>query len=70
MFAVMGADHRVFAWLSGDWRAGRGAPRAALAAQAAVTLGMVVAVGTERGRSTIDAALTPMVMAIVSLSSS
>jgi amino acid transporter len=54
VYAVMGADHRVMAWLGG-WRSGQGAPRSALAAQAAVTLAMVLAVGTERGRATIDA---------------
>lgn len=54
VYAVMGADHRVMAWLGG-WRSGHGAPRSALAAQAAVTLTMVLAVGTERGRTAIDA---------------
>ncbi|HMP07243.1 MAG TPA: amino acid permease [Lacipirellulaceae bacterium] len=56
VYAVMGADHRSMAWLGG-WRAGRGTPRPALAAQAAVTLAMVLGVGTEPGRNFIDAAL-------------
>jgi basic amino acid/polyamine antiporter, APA family len=51
--AVMGADHRALRWLGG-WREGRGAPRPALAAQAAVTLAMVLAVGTQRGRDATD----------------
>ncbi len=54
VFAVLGADHRVMAWLGG-WKEGRGAPRPALAAQAGVTLAMVLAVGTQRGQAAIDA---------------
>jgi amino acid transporter len=57
VFAVLGADHRVLAWLGG-WKPGQGTPRASLAAQAAVTLAMVVAVGTERGREAVDAILS------------
>jgi amino acid transporter len=56
IFAVMGEDHRAFSWLGG-WHAGHGAPRASLAAQAAVTLAMVLVVGTEHGRNAVDAAL-------------
>jgi amino acid transporter len=56
VFAVLGADHRILAWLGG-WNPGQGAPRASLAAQAAVTLAMVVSVGTERGRDAINAML-------------
>jgi amino acid transporter len=56
VFAVLGSDHRIVAWLGG-WREGRGTPRAALAAQAAITLAMVVSVGTERGRAAIDSIL-------------
>ena len=46
----------VLAWLGG-WKPGQGTPRASLAAQAAVTLHMVVAVGTSNGRAAIDHAL-------------
>ena len=56
IFAVMGNDHRALRWLGG-WHAGHGRLRASLAAQAVVTLAMVLVVGTERGRSAIDAAL-------------
>ncbi len=55
VFAVFGADHRLFGWLGRDPR--EGAPVAAIAAQAAVTLAMVFGVGTEGGRGAIDAAL-------------
>jgi amino acid transporter len=56
VFAVLGADHRVLAWLGG-WKPGHGTPRASLAAQAAVTLAMMVAVGTQSGRGAINRAL-------------
>ena len=53
VFAVFGADHRLFGWLN---RGGpQTAPWAAIAAQSAVTLAMVFSVGTERGRRAIDA---------------
>jgi amino acid transporter len=56
VFAVLGADHRALAWLGG-WDRRQGAPRPALAAQAAVSLAMVCSVGTECGRNAIDAVL-------------
>ncbi len=56
VFAVLGADHRAMRWLGG-WTAGQGAPRASLAAQAGVTLALVLAVGTERGRGAVDSLL-------------
>ena len=56
VFATMGADHRIFSWLAG-WDRGHGAPRRAIAAQALVTLAMVVGVGTASGQRSIDAAL-------------
>jgi APA family basic amino acid/polyamine antiporter len=56
VFAVLGADHRAMRWLGG-WKAGHGAPRASLAAQAGVTLLLVLAVGTERGRGAVDSLL-------------
>jgi amino acid transporter len=55
VFAVFGADHRLFAWLSRR-NAQLGAPWAAIVAQSAVTLAMIFAVGTAAGRDTIDAA--------------
>jgi APA family basic amino acid/polyamine antiporter len=54
VFAVLGADHRAMKWLGG-WKPGQGTPRSSLAAQAGVTLAMVLAVGTQRGRDTVDA---------------
>jgi APA family basic amino acid/polyamine antiporter len=56
VFAVLGSDHRALAWLGG-WKPGQGTPRASLVAQAAATLLMVVAVGTEHGRDVINAVL-------------
>jgi amino acid transporter len=56
VFAVLGADHRAMRWLGG-WKAGHGAPRASLAAQASVTLLLVLAVGTQRGRDAVDGVL-------------
>jgi basic amino acid/polyamine antiporter, APA family len=56
VFAVFGADHRLFGWLN---RGGpTAAPWAAIAAQSAVTLAMVFGVGTEGGRGAIDAAFS------------
>jgi len=62
VYAVAGADHRALRWLSG-WDQRQGAPRAALAAQAAVALAMVFAVGFrqgERGFETLVAATAPV----------
>jgi amino acid transporter len=56
VFATMGADHRIFSWLAG-WDRGHGVPRRAIAAQAVVTLAMIVGVGTARGQRAVDAAL-------------
>jgi amino acid transporter len=55
VFAAFGRDHRLFHWLSRREPAGQ-APWAAIVAQAAVTIAMIVGVGTERGRAAIDAA--------------
>jgi len=59
VFASMGADHRIFAWLGG-WDRRHDVPRRAIAAQAAATLAMVLGVGTQRGQQAIDAVLTPL----------
>jgi APA family basic amino acid/polyamine antiporter len=62
VYAVAGADHRALRWLSG-WDQRKGAPRAALAAQAAVALAMVFAVGLRKGASgfeTLLAATAPV----------
>ena len=55
VFAVFGADHRLFGWLGR--RNAREAPAAAIAAQSAVTLAMIFGVGTEAGRNAIDGVL-------------
>jgi APA family basic amino acid/polyamine antiporter len=62
VYAVAGADHRALRWLSG-WDQRKGVPRAALAAQAAVALAMVFAVGLRKGASgfeTLLAATAPV----------
>ncbi len=53
IYASLGADHRVFALLA-KWNQRRGAPIMALAAQGAIAVLLVLAVGTERGRDGID----------------
>jgi amino acid transporter len=53
VYATVGEDHRVFAWL-GKWNRKLAAPVTAIAAQACVALLLVFAVGTVQGRSTID----------------
>jgi basic amino acid/polyamine antiporter, APA family len=55
--ASLGRDHRVFALL-GRWHPRLQTPVWSLFAQALVTAGLVLAVGTEAGRRTIDAALS------------
>ena len=62
VYAAAGADHRPLRWLSG-WDAIRGAPRAALLAQAAVALAMVFAVNVINpgdGFGTLLAATAPI----------
>ena len=62
VYAAAGADHRPLRWLSG-WDAQRGAPRAALLAQAAVALAMVFAVNVINpgdGFGTLLAATAPV----------
>jgi len=62
VYAAAGADHRPLRWLSG-WDAERGAPRAALLAQAAVSLAMVFAVSMvdpSDGFGTLLAATAPV----------
>jgi amino acid transporter len=56
LYAALGADHRSLAWLGKPSTSG--IPRAALAAQAVVVLGMILAVGTDRGQATVDWLIT------------
>lgn len=57
VYASVGADHRIFAWL-GRWNARLNAPVGSLVAQASVSLLLIVGVGTATGRDSIDRALT------------
>ena len=57
VYATVGEDHRVFAWL-GRWNSKASAPVAALVVQAAIALLLIVAVGTPGGCRAIDATLT------------
>ncbi len=54
--ASLGADHSLFSWL-GRWNSDRAAPIASLVAQAAIAVGLVLAVGSSIGRATIDGML-------------
>jgi amino acid transporter len=56
IYAVWGADYPALAWL-GAWNRRREAPVAAIVLQAAIATLLVVLVGTEIGRRSIDAAL-------------
>ncbi len=56
VYASLGADHRVFAHL-GHWDRRRGSPLVSLTAQGVITVLLMLAVGTERGRGAIDAVL-------------
>jgi len=53
LFAVMGTEHPLFARL-GRWHATLGSPVAALLAQASMTALLVLLVGTETGRVSVD----------------
>jgi amino acid transporter len=57
VYASLGAEHRVFAWL-GRWHPSLGSPHWALLAQTFFTLLMIVLVGTEAGRNAINAIVT------------
>jgi amino acid transporter len=56
IYASLGADHVIFARLS-RWDHQRGAPAAALIAQGAISVLLVLAVGTAAGRHVIDVVL-------------
>ncbi|NUQ62968.1 MAG: amino acid permease [Pirellulales bacterium] len=57
VYAVVGEDHRLFAWL-GRWNSKAAAPITSLLAQAAIALVLIFAVGTPQGRGWVDGALT------------
>lgn len=56
VYVSLGADHRLFGWLAG-WDTRRRAPIAALLAQAAISVALVLGVGTVFGRQAIDGTL-------------
>jgi amino acid transporter len=56
IYVSLGADHRVFAWLA-RWNVRHTAPVWSLLAQTAMSLLLIVAVGTATGQKTVDAAL-------------
>ena len=58
VYATLGADHGVFAWLSG-WTRG-GSPITALVTQAIITVAMIVAVGTATGQATLNQAFATL----------
>jgi APA family basic amino acid/polyamine antiporter len=53
VYATLGAEHSVFAWL-GRWNPQLGSPVWALVTQAVISLAMIAAVGTEAGQNLID----------------
>ncbi len=53
IYASLGNDHRMFAWL-GRWNRRLGAPVGALVAQGVFALALIFAVGTDQGRLAID----------------
>jgi amino acid transporter len=56
VYATLGADYRAFSWMArGDRRSAT--PAVALGAQAAITVLLIIAVGTDAGRRAIDVAL-------------
>ncbi|HWL75224.1 MAG TPA: amino acid permease, partial [Burkholderiaceae bacterium] len=58
VYATLGADHGVFAWLSG-WTRG-GSPITALITQAVIALAMITAVGTAVGQATLNQAFVTL----------
>lgn len=59
VYVSLGSDHRVFAWL-GRWSGRGSAPVGALLAQSTFALLLILLVGTNAGRTQMDAALTNM----------
>jgi amino acid transporter len=57
VYATVGEDHRLFAWL-GERHRRSGAPIAAIVAQACIATLLVFLVGTETGRNVFDGLLT------------
>ncbi len=53
IYATMGEDHRFFAWLS-RWHPRFGTPVWSLLAESAITISLILLLGTEAGRGLID----------------
>ena len=56
IYATMGEDHRFFAWLA-RWHPRLGTPVWSFAAESAITVALILLLGTETGRSLIDRSL-------------
>jgi len=62
VYAVVGEDHRLFAWLA-RWSRRAAVPAAAILVQAGVALLLILLVGTATGRRAFDAVLTSVGLA-------
>jgi amino acid transporter len=59
VYATLGADYPIFAWLA-SWNRRTGAPLAAIAIQALAAVLLILSVGTATGRALVDAGLGAM----------
>jgi basic amino acid/polyamine antiporter, APA family len=56
VYARLGVDYRLFSWMA-SWNRRSATPAPAIAVQAVVAILLIMAVGTDSGRRTVDAAL-------------
>ena len=56
IYAAMGEDHRFFAWLA-RWHPKLGTPVWSFAAESAITVALILLLGTEAGRTLVDRGL-------------
>ena len=56
VYARLGADYRVFGWMA-SWNRQSATPAAAISVQGLISVLLILAVGTDTGRNTIDGAL-------------
>ena len=63
VYATLGNDHKLFAWL-GCWKPGRGAPLLALAAQALITLALIAAFGMTQGHEFLQQTIDRIVVGV------
>jgi APA family basic amino acid/polyamine antiporter len=59
LYARMGAEHPLFAWL-GRWNRRTGVPWVAISVQAVLAMGLIVVVGTPEGRNALNGLFTLM----------